>query len=80
MLHVHDALIGSLGALSWVNWYCIVGLATQGWMMYMATGLSSIGGLTSTPIVTLLSKLVEPTEFGAIFALVSGMPILSLKF
>ena len=36
-------MIGMMGALSWVTSFMVWALATQGWMMYMATGLSSIG-------------------------------------
>ena len=43
VLNVHDPMIGMMGALSWVTSFMVWALATQGWMMYMATGLSSIG-------------------------------------
>ena len=43
VLHVHDPMIGMMGALSWVTSFMVWALATQGWMMYLATGLSSIG-------------------------------------
>ena len=43
MLLVHDPMIGVLGALSWVTCFAVWSLATEGWMMYLATGLSSIG-------------------------------------
>merc|ERR1712130_1068526 len=65
--------IGMMGALSWVTSFMVWALATKGWMMYLATGLSSIGGLTSTPIVTLLTKLVDKEEMGAVMAMCSGM-------
>ena len=34
------------------------------------------GGLTSTPIVTLLSKLVDKEEMGAVMAMCSGENII----
>ena len=43
VLNVHDPMIGMMGALSWVTSFMVWALATQGWMMYLATGLSSIG-------------------------------------
>ena len=72
VLKLHDPMIGMMGALSWVCYFAVTGLATQGWMMYMATGLSSIGGLTSTPIIALLCKLVDKEETGAVMAVTSG--------
>ena len=39
-------MIGMMGALSWVTSFMVWALATQGWMMYLATGLSSIGMIT----------------------------------
>ena len=109
VLNVHDPMIGMMGALSWVTSFMVWALATQGWMMYLATGLSSIGtyyrednclpynaewytdqywppllkmqyhsgGLTSTPIVTLLTKLVDKEEMGAVMAMCSGENIIS---
>ena len=68
----HDPMIGMMGALSWVCYFAVTGLATKGWMMYMATRLSSIGGLTSTPIMSLMCKLVDKQEAGAVMALSSG--------
>ena len=44
-------------------------LATQGWMMYYASSLTVLGGLHNTPLRSLMSKIVEPTEFGKIFTL-----------
>ena len=44
-------------------------LATQGWMMYYASSLTVFGGLHNTPLRSLMSKIVEPTEFGKIFTL-----------
>ena len=46
VLNVHDPMIGMMGALSWVTSFMVWALATQGWMMYLATGLSSIGWYT----------------------------------
>ena len=45
MLLVHDPMVGVLGALSWVTCFALWSLATEGWMMYLATGLSSIGDI-----------------------------------
>lgn len=73
VLLVHDPMVGVLGALSWVTCFAVWSLATEGWMMYLATGLSSIGCLTTTPLITLLTKLVDKTEVGAVMAMASGM-------
>ena len=72
VLQVHDPMIGMMGAMSWVTCFMVWALATHGWMMYLATALSSIGGLTSTPIITLLTKLVDKEELGAVMAMSSG--------
>ena len=45
LLHVHEPMIGALGAGSWVCYFAVTALATRGWMMYLATGLSSIGAV-----------------------------------
>ena len=39
--------------------------------MYYAASLSIIGGLTSTPLQSMLSKVVSKDEFGKIFTLSS---------
>ena len=52
VLNVHDPMIGMMGALSWVTSFMVWALATQGWMMYLATGLSSIG----TSVLDILGK------------------------
>ena len=52
VLNVHDPMIGMMGALSWVTSFMVWALATQGWMMYLATGLSSIG----TSVLNILGK------------------------
>ena len=47
--------------------------------MYYAASLSIIGGLTSTPLQSMLSKVVSKDEFGKIFTLSSvAMNIASL--
>ena len=76
VLLVHDPLIGMMGAMSWVTTFTVWALATQGWLMYLATGLGTIGGLTSTPIITLLTKLVDREETGAVMAMSSGLIVL----
>ena len=35
--------------------------------MYYATALMVLGGIDTTPLRSLLSKMVQPTEFGKIF-------------
>lgn len=37
--------------------------------MYYASSLTVLGGLHNTPLRSLMSKIVEPTEFGKIFTL-----------
>ena len=38
-------------------------------MMYYASALGILGALNSTPLRSLISKLVEPTEYGKIFTI-----------
>ena len=45
--------------------------ATQGWMMYYATFVATIGGLTSTPIYGLITKCVDADELGKLFTVTS---------
>ena len=47
------------------------GLATEGWMMYYAAGLTVVGGVEHTPLKSLLSKCVDLDKFGKIFAVSS---------
>lgn len=46
-------------------------LATKGWMMYYALAISLIGGVDGTAIRSLVSKCVEPDEYGKVFTLSS---------
>ena len=46
-------------------------LATKGWMMYYASALTLLGGLGHTPLRSLMSKMVEPDEYGKIFTFTS---------
>jgi hypothetical protein len=66
-------MIGMMGAMSWITCFTVWSLATKGWMLFLATGRGTRGGLTSTPIVTLLSKLVDRDEVGAVMAISSGL-------
>jgi hypothetical protein len=47
------------------------GLSKKGWMMYYGTSLSVLGGMSSTPLRSMLSKCVESHEYGKIFTLSS---------
>ena len=40
-------------------------------MLYYGSSFRILGGLDSTPIRSLVSKMVEPTEFGKVFTLLS---------
>ena len=59
-------------------------LATKGWMLYYAASLSLIGGLTSAPLHSMLSKCVTKDEYGKIFTLSSVVKsifsLLSINF
>jgi len=76
---MHDCMLAIVGGLASVTTYVVTALATKGWMMYYAASLSIIGGLTSTPLQSMLSKVVSKDEFGKIFTLSSvAMNIASL--
>ena len=40
-------------------------------MMYYASALTLLGGLGHTPLRSLMSKMVEPDEYGKIFTFTS---------
>ena len=42
-----------------------------GWMLYYAAAIGMLGALDSTPIRSMVSKMVEPTEFGKLFTFLS---------
>ena len=48
-----------------------IGTATKGWMLYYGAAIGILGALDSTPIRSLVSKMVEPTEFGKLFTFLS---------
>ena len=58
VLNVHDPMIGMMGALSWVTSFMVWALATQGWMMYLATGLSSIGVILMLTLMMIILKIL----------------------
>ena len=37
--------------------------------MYLASGITLLGGVESTPLKSILSKCVDPDEYGKIFTL-----------
>ena len=64
--------------------YSKQGLATKSWHLYFSSSLMVLGGIDTTPLRSLLSKMVEPSEFGYNFFLVSNncivyFPILSCR-
>ena len=66
-LKLHDCMLAATGLIMSIANNCIVGTATQSWMMYYAAAITVIGSLDSTPIRSLISKMVDPTEFGKVF-------------
>lgn len=68
---MHDCMLAIVGGLASITTYVVTALATRGWMMYYSVSLSIIGGLTSTPLQSMLSKCVEKDEYGKIFTLSS---------
>ena len=44
--------------------YSKQGLATKSWHLYFSSSLMVLGGIDTTPLQSLLSKIVEPSEFG----------------
>jgi len=70
-LGIHDCMLAITGGMASICGSVTAGLATEGWMMYYASGLTIIGGIESTPLKSLLSKCVSSHEFGKIFTLSS---------
>ena len=51
--------------ICWANvLYSKQGLATKSWHPYFSSSLMVLGGIDTTPLRSLLSKMVEPSEFG----------------
>merc|ERR1719419_1190965 len=63
-LGIHDCMLAITGGMATIAGHVTSGLATKGWMMYYASGLTMIGGIESTPLKSLLSKCVSSEEFG----------------
>ena len=61
-LGIHDCMLAITGGLAAICGHITRALATKGWMMYYASGLTIIGGIESTPLKSLLSKCVSRYE------------------
>ncbi|KAF9405787.1 hypothetical protein BGZ94_003382 [Podila epigama] len=46
--------------------YLGYGLATEGWMFYLASSLHAVSVISSPSLKSLLTNLVEPSQFGAV--------------
>ena len=46
-------------------------MSHKGWMLYYGSAIGILGALDSTPIRSMVSKMVEPTEFGKLFTFLS---------
>ena len=66
-LKLHDCMLGATGLTMSIASNAVIGTATQAWMMYYAASIKVIGSLDSTPMRSLMSKMVDPTEFGKVF-------------
>jgi len=75
-----DNVLVLYSSMSYVIGIAMYMIASQGWMMYLGSGLQIICGLTSLTIRTMLSKIVASDEIGKIFVFLAcldaGMPIL----
>ena len=71
LLKMNDCMLTITGLLVTVGGSIVMGTATKGWMLYYGAAIGILGALDSTPIRSLVSKMVEPTEFGKLFTFLS---------
>ena len=67
VLKMHDCILTVTGLLVSIGSSAVFGTATRGWMMYYGASITVLGALDSTPIRSLVSKMVEPDEYGKVF-------------
>lgn len=67
VLKMHDCMLTITGLIVSLGSQVVFGTATKGWMMYYGASITVLGGLDSTPIRSLVSKMVEPDEYGKVF-------------
>lgn len=72
LLPCYDITLPTFSLTTLLSYFCQPITPDYPLPRYLATGLSSIGGLTSTPLITLLTKLVDRQEMGAVLAMASG--------
>lgn len=63
---IFGLLIGSLTFLAY-------GLSTQSWMLYVAIIFGSIGGIAGPAMQSIITKLVSPTEQGAVQGIIASI-------
>ena len=67
-----DPIISMLGLGCASVRFIILTWSTHSWMVWMAVGFGSLGGLINSPARSLLSKLVHEDEVGKIFAVLGS--------
>ncbi|XP_046575162.1 solute carrier family 46 member 3-like [Haliotis rubra] len=76
--YISDEVLGVLGSVFVIIGDVLFGLATSGWMLYLAfPGVGLIGFLVSPMARGIMSKLVPPQRHGAVFASLAVMESLS---
>ncbi|MFN0109480.1 MAG: TCR/Tet family MFS transporter [Blastocatellia bacterium] len=63
---IYGLMIGSMT-------FVIYGLSTRGWMLYVGIIFGSIGGFAGAAIQSLITKMVAPTEQGAVQGIIASI-------
>ena len=72
-MKLHDALIGTMGAIFGIGKNVIWTLATSSWMMYLGSAVGLLSTAASIVIRAHLSKVAPADELGAIFSLLASL-------
>ena len=72
-MKLHDALIGTMGAIFGIAKNIIWTLAAYSWMMYLGSAVGLLSTAASIVIRAHLSKVAPADELGAIFSLLASL-------
>lgn len=77
LLGTPDIVIVIFSLLFKIASTAVVVLATKGWHMYLASGIGFIGSLYGSMCRSLISKMVDKSEIGKIFAVTTALEAVS---
>lgn len=73
VFHASDTIISFVASLSALMSYYVYGVATKGWMLYLAAGVGVMKLLVFVSIRAIMSHLVDANEIGKGLSLISSL-------